>query len=81
MTSDLVYRIDFRKTLNCTKIEYATPGQELDIIVRLAQPVDSPSVQAKGKRSEDGSKFEVTVKTESGIDSHSWTWAFLLDAL
>lgn len=79
--SDPVHIIDFRNTLNCTRIEYAKPGEELDILVRLERPTDSPAVRAKGKRSDDGSSFEVTVTTEHGTESHSWTWVFLQDAL
>lgn len=79
--SDPVHVIDFRDTLNCTRIEYAKPGEELNILVRLERPADSPAIRAKGKRSEDGLTFEVTVATEHGIESHSWTWAFLQDAL
>lgn len=79
--SDPVHVIDFRNTSNCTRIEYAKPGEELDILVRLERLTDSPSIRAKGKRSGDGSTFEVTVTTKEGIESHSWTWAFLQDAL
>jgi hypothetical protein len=79
--SDPVHVIDFRNTLNCTRIEYAKPGEELDILVRLERPADSPSVRAKGRRSADGTSFEVTVPTEHGPETHSWTWAFLQDAL
>lgn len=79
--SDPVHVIDFRSTLNCTRIELAKPGDELDILARLQRPVDSPSVRAKGRRSADGKMFEVTVPTDDGPEIHAWTWEFLLDAL
>lgn len=79
--SDLVHVVDFRSTLNCIRIELAKPGQEIDILVRLERPADSPSVRAKGRRSADGQSFEVTVPTANGSETHEWTWETLLDAL
>jgi len=79
--SDPVYVVDFRKSDSFGRIERAQPGDEVDILVRLELPADSPGVRAKGRRSDDGTSFEIAVLTDDGPEAHSWTWDFLCEAL
>lgn len=78
---DPAYVIDFRNTLNCATIESAKPGQEITILVRPEKKPEAASVRAKGTRSADGLSFVVLVTTSSGVQSHSWEWSLLLNAI
>ena len=79
--NDPVYVFDFRTTLNCATTESANPGQEIPVLVRLERDLTGPAVRATGKRSADGQSFTIDVKTTEGLQTHSWTWTTLLEAI
>ena len=76
-----VYVYDFRSTLNCATTESASPGQEIDVLVRKEKQLTAPAVKAKGTRSADGKLFKIDVQIDGRVESHSWPWAGLLEAI
>ena len=80
-TEEPAYVIDFRNTRNCAAIESAKPGQEITVLVRPEKEPEATSVRAKGARSAEGLSFTVSVTTNAGVQSHSWGWELLLNAI
>ena len=73
--------LDFRNTLNCATIESLKPSQETTVLVYLANDASRKSVRAIGRRSTDGTTFEVSVPTPNGNESHTWAWWILESAI
>lgn len=78
---DPTYVYDFRSTLNCATTQGATPGQEIDVLVRPDGQPDAPAVRARGTRSADGHSFTIIVTTIAGTQSHTWGWEALQNAI
>lgn len=75
------YIFDFRDTLNCIRVEGAKPGQQLNVLVRKTKETAAPGTKALGIRSKNGDTFTIQVTTPEGVQSHDWTWEFLMDAI
>jgi hypothetical protein len=65
-SDSLLYVIDFRDGLNCSRIESGQPGEEIQILVHPSQEPLADPVRAKGIRSQDGAWFMVEVTTTDG---------------
>ena len=74
------YVFDFRDKKNCSRVENAEPGEEINVLVRVADDKLGPPISAKGILSEDG-VFHIKVTTAAGEQSHEWTYEFLMDAI
>ena len=66
-TSDsLTYVIDFRDSSNCSRIESAQPGEEIQVLVCPEQEPLVDPLYTKGTRSQDGTLFIVEFTTADG---------------
>jgi hypothetical protein len=78
MTSSdsLTYVIDFRDRSNCSRIQRAQPGEEIQVLVH---PEQEPlaDLRAKGTRSQDGAWFIVEVTMPDG-KPQSFEWEYPL---
>lgn len=71
------FYLDLDHSLNRATIESAKLGQRTTVLVKAKK--SGPSIQATGIR--HGGEFHVEVTTDHGMQSHTWTWEFLADAL
>ena len=76
-SDSLLYVIDFRDSQNCSRIESAQPGEEIQILVHPAQELLADPLRAKGIRSQDGAWFMVEVTTTDG-KQQSLEWEYPL---
>ena len=59
--------LDLREPSNCLNIAMAQPGEEIRVIVRVADnPTAKQLMEAVGKLSHDGKSFSVVVIREDG---------------
>jgi len=63
-SASLTYVIDFRDSLNCSRIESVQPGQEIQVLVCPEQEPLADPLGVKGARSQDGAMFIVEIVTE-----------------
>jgi len=59
----LVYAIDFRDSANCSRIERAQPGEEIQVLVYPEHEPLADSIGVRGTRSQDGALFIVEIIT------------------
>jgi hypothetical protein len=77
-TSDfLAYVIDFGDSLNCSRIESAQPGEEIQVLVYPEHEPLADSIGVKGTRSQDGGLFIVEITTGDG-KQQSFEWEYPL---
>ena len=78
ITSDsLSYMIDFRDSLNCSRIERAQSGEEIQVLVCPEEEPLADPVYGKGTRSQDGALFVVEFTTTAG-KQQSFEWEYPL---
>ena len=73
----LAYVIDFRDSVNCSRIEGAQPGEEIQVLVYPKQEPLADPLYAKGTRSQDGAWFLVEITTANG-KQQSFEWEYPL---
>jgi len=67
ITSDsLSYVIDFHDSENCSRIESAQPGEEIQVLVYPEHEPLADSLVVNGTRSQDGALFMVEIITADG---------------
>ena len=62
----LTYVLDLRDRPNCSRIERAKPGEEIEVLVHPIHDPQAPSILAKGTLSEDGASFYVVITRTEG---------------
>jgi hypothetical protein len=78
ITSDsLAYGIDFRDHANCSRIESAQPGEEIQVLVYPEHEPLADSLRVKGRRSQDGALFFVEITTADGQHFFEWEYPLL----
>jgi hypothetical protein len=79
ITSDsLAYVIDFRDGANCSRIERAQPGEEVQVLVYPEHEPLADSLGVKGTRSQDGALFIIeTTTTDGKPQSFEWEYPLL----
>jgi hypothetical protein len=75
------YILDLRDSLNCATLEGASPGEEIQVLVRPENDEASAPIRATGTLSSDSQTFQVVVTTSAGEQTHSWNYDTLKDAL
>jgi hypothetical protein len=73
----LVYAIDFRDSANCSRIESAHPGEEIQVLVYPEYEPLANSIGVRGTRSQDGALFIVEIITADG-KPQSFEWEYPL---
>lgn len=73
------YYLDLSHSLNRATLESAKPNKAMPVLVKAAGDRSAPPIKATGALV--GPEFHVEVVTAQGQQHHSWTWAFLRDAL
>jgi hypothetical protein len=78
ITSDsLAYGIDFRDRANCSRIESAQPGKEIQVLVYSEHEPLADSLRVTGRRSQDGALFFVEITTTDGPHFFEWEYPLL----
>jgi hypothetical protein len=72
-----VYAIDFRDSVNCSRIERAQPGEEIQVLVYPEHEPLADSIGVRGTRSQDGALFIVEITTADG-KPQSFEWEYPL---
>ena len=76
------YVLDLRDRSNCSRIESAKPGKEIQVLVRPEHDATAQPIVAKGTRSHDGASFSVVVTRADGAQQHhDWGYKDLLKAI
>lgn len=65
-SNSLACVIDFRESANCSRIESAQPGEEIQVLVYSEHEPLADSLGVKGTRSQDGALFIVEITTADG---------------
>lgn len=74
----LTYVINFRDSLNCSRIQNAQPGEEIVVLVHPEQEPLADPLGAKGTRSQDGTLFVVEIPTADGVPQFfEWEYPLL----
>ena len=76
-SDSLTYVIDFRDSSNCSRIQSAQSGEEIQVLVHPEQEPLADPLGAKGTRSQDGALFVVEVTTADG-KQQSFEWEYPL---
>jgi len=76
------YVLDLRDRSNCSRIESAKPGKEIQVLVRPEHEATAKPIVAKGTRSHDGASLYVVVTRADGAQqTHDWGYKDLLEAI
>jgi hypothetical protein len=75
------YVIDLQHNLNKRRIPSATPNDPLAVLVYQEGLPTVDHITAVGVLSADRKTFRVTVPTQYGEESHSWSYGLLCDSL
>ncbi len=75
------YVLDLRHRLNCATIESAKRGMSTRVLVRPQDDEVIIPIPADGRLSDNGEEFTVTVSSEAGIQTHTWKYEWLLNAI
>jgi hypothetical protein len=73
------YYLDVDHGLNRATLESAKQNKPMTVLVRAENDRPAPPIKATGILV--GPDFHVEVVTAQGKQCHTWTWAFLCDAL
>lgn len=68
------YTVDFTDELTRKRIRSAKCSDTFKVKVRLIGQLGSPAHEGTGTRSGDGQDFNVSVSTEKGIQTFSWSY-------
>ncbi len=78
----LTYVLDLQDRPNCSRIERAKPGEEIEVLVRPVHDPKAPSIPAKGTLSQDGASFYVVItRTDGSQESYPLNYENLRQAL
>ena len=75
------YVLDLRDKSNCSRIESAKPGKEVQVLVRPENDSMAQPIKAMGTRSKDGTSFNVVVTTADGKQTFDWDHNVLKNAI
>jgi hypothetical protein len=75
------YVLDLRNKSNCSRIESAKVGKEIQVLVRPENDSMAQPIVAMGILSKDATSFCVVVKTADGEQTHDWGYNDLLEAI
>jgi hypothetical protein len=76
------YVLHLRDKSTCSRIQSASPGEEVQVLVRPAHDTTAKPIVAKGILSNDDASFSVVVTRADGMQqTHSWIYKELLEAI
>ena len=77
-SNSLTYVINFRDSANCSRIQNASPGEEILVLVHPEQEPLADPVGVKGTCSQDGTLFVIEITTaDGGPQSFEWEYPLL----
>ena len=75
------YVLDLRDRSNCSRIESAKPGKEIQVLVRPEHDATAKPIVAKGTLSHDQIFHVVVTRADGAQQTHDWGYKGLLEAI
>ena len=72
------FELDFASRSNCSVVRRVQPGHEVCVLVRRTDDPRAAAILGKGRRSADGTSFDVRVETGAAIQRFDWNYSDLL---